>query len=211
MYLPAAFREDRLEVQHQLIRSHPLGLIVSHGPGGLLANSVPFLVYADEGEKGTLRAHVARANSQWGELQAAGECLVVFQGEQEYITPTWLETKKETHQVVPTWNYVTVHARGVARVIEDPAWLFRQLQDLTHSQERSRLMPWKVTDAPESYVQTQMKAIVGIEIPIDRIEGKWKASQNRNESDRAGIVAGLQSQGGTSAQMAAIVAERGAS
>jgi transcriptional regulator len=112
MYQPPAFREDRIEVQHQLIREHPLGLLVSNGPEGLMANSIPFLVYADEGERGTLRAHVARANLQWKALQKMSECLIVFQGPQGYITPSWLATKQETHKVVPTWNYVAVHVWG---------------------------------------------------------------------------------------------------
>jgi transcriptional regulator len=211
MYQPAAFREDRIEVQHQLIREHPLGLLVSTGPGGLMANSVPFFVYADEGEKGTLRSHVARANLQWKELQAVPDCLVVFQGSQDYITPSWLPTKQQTHKVVPTWNYVTVHVWGKARIVEDAAWLFRQLQDLTHAHEHSRSTPWKVTDAPEGFVAAQMQGIVGVEIPIDRIEGKWKVSQNRVEADREGIVEGLLTQEKPSASMAALVAERGKS
>jgi Putative FMN-binding domain len=135
VYQPSSFREDRIEVQHQLIREYPLGLLVSAGPDGLMANSVPFLVYEGEGEKGTLRAHVARANLQWKALQELPECLIVFQGPQDYITPSWLATKRETHRVVPTWNYVAVHVWGKARVVEDAAWLFRQLKDLTHAQE----------------------------------------------------------------------------
>jgi len=210
MYLPPAFREDRIEVQHQLIRTHPLGLIVTDGPGGLIANSVPFVVYSEEGEKGTLRMHLARANAQWKDLAAVKECLIVFQGLQDYISPSWMPTKKETQRVVPTWNYVSVHVWGAPRVIEDSAWLLRQLNDLTHSQERSRPAPWKVADAPEAFVAAQMQAIVGVEIPIDRIEGKWKVSQNRNEADRVGIAEGLMAQGGLSAEMAALVKERGA-
>jgi transcriptional regulator len=209
MYQPSAFREDRIDVQHQLIREHPLGLLISPGPDGLMANSVPFLVYADEGDKGTLRAHVARANLQWKALQQMPDCLIVFQGSQDYITPSWLPTKQETHKVVPTWNYVAVHAWGRARIVEEAAWLFRQLRDLTHAQERSRPSPWKVTDAPEDFVAAQMQAIVGLEIPIHRIEGKWKVSQNRVEADRKGIMDGLRAQGESSAAMAALVAERG--
>jgi transcriptional regulator len=209
MYQPSAFREDRLEVQHELIRTHPLGLIVTDGPKGLMANPIPFVVYAGEGERGTLRVHLARANSQWEELAAVRECLVVFQGLQDYITPSWLPTKKETEKVVPTWNYVSVHVWGAPRVIEDPAWLLRQINDLTHAQERSRPAPWQVADAPATYVAAQLRAIVGVEIPINRIEGKWKVSQNRNEADRRGIAEGLTAQGGLSAAMAALVKERG--
>jgi transcriptional regulator len=152
---------------------------------------------------------VARANLQWKALQQMPECLVVFQGLQDYITPSWLATKQETHKVVPTWNYVAVHAWGRARVVEDAAWILRQIQDLTHAQEHSRPAPWKVGDAPGDFVAAQMQAIVGVEIPIDRIEGKWKVSQNRVEADRKGIVEGLLAQGESGAAMAALVAERG--
>jgi transcriptional regulator len=207
MYQPPAFREDRFEVQHALIRAHPLGLLITAGPGGLMANAVPFLVYADGSERGTLRAHVSRANPQWRELAAVEECLVVFQGRQKYITPSWYATKRETGKVVPTWNYITVHAWGRPQAISDTAWLRRQIDDLTLQQEGGLPDPWKVTDAPADFVAAQIKGIVGIEIPIGRIEGKWKVSQNRTEVDRAGVVAGLREQG--EATMADLVAERG--
>ncbi len=208
MYQPPHFREDRLEVQHELIRCHPLGLIITSGPGGLQANHVPCLVYSEASERGTLRAHVARANPQWQEFAAVEQCLVVFQGPQQYITPSWYATKQETQKVVPTWNYVTVHAWGQPRVIEDAAWLRRQIEDLTNLNEGRFPEPWKVSDAPEPYVASQIKAIIGVEIPIDGIEGKWKVSQNRPEKDRAGVVAGLR--GGDPAKiMASLVAERG--
>jgi transcriptional regulator len=207
MYQLPAFREDRIEVQHDLIRAHPLGLLVSTGPGGLMANPIPFLVYADGSQRGTLRAHLARANPQWRELAAGAECLVVFQGPQDYVTPSWYATKRENGKVVPTWNYATVHAWGRPRVVDDAAWLRRQIGDLTLQQEGVRPAPWRVEDAPADYVAAQIKGIVGIEIPIDRIEGKWKVSQNRPAADRAGVVAGLREQG--AAPMAALVAERG--
>ena len=209
MYQPPLFREDRTEVQHDLIRAHPLGLLVTAGPGGLMANPVPFLVYPEGSDHGTLRAHVARANPQWLELAAVTECLVVFQGPQDYVTPSWYATKRETGKVVPTWNYVTVHAWGRPTAVEDAAWLRRQLEDLTNSQEGARLSPWKVDDAPADFVTAQMKGIVGIEIPIGRVEGKWKVSQNRPEADRVGILAGFREQGERAEAMAALVAERG--
>lgn len=209
MYQPPHFREDRIEVQHDLIRAHPLGLLITAGPGGLMANPIPMLIYPEGSERGTLRAHLARGNPQWRELSAVAECLVVFQGPQEYVTPSWYPTKQETGKVVPTWNYVTVQASGRPQVIEDAAWLRRQLDDLTLLKEGARLSPWKVDDAPPEYVVAQLKGIVGVEIPIDRIEGKWKVSQNRPEADRAGILAGLREQGEPSESMAALVAERG--
>ena len=209
MYQPPVFREDRIHVQHTLIRAHPLGLLITAGPAGLLANLFPFLLDADS-EKGTLRLHLARANPQWKELQAIEECLVVFQGPQDYVTPSWYATKRETGKVVPTWNYATVHVWGRPRVMNDDAWLRRQLDDLTASREGPREEPWKVDDAPADFVAMQMRAIVGVEIPIARIEGKWKMSQNRPEADRAGVIEGFRAMGEAGEEIAALVAERAA-
>lgn len=209
MYRPVHFREDRIEVQHALVRAHPLGLLVTAGPGGLQANQVPFLIDASASTHGTLRAHLARANPQWRELAAAEQCLVVFQGPQVYITPSWYPSKHETGKAVPTWNYVTVQAWGRPRVIEDAAWLRRHVEELTDTNEAGRAVPWKVDDAPADYLTAQLRAIVGIEIPIDRIEGKWKVSQNRSESDRAGVVAGLRARGSSAEVMASLVEQRG--
>lgn len=209
MYQPPAFREDRIEVQHALIRAHPLGLLVTAGPAGLLANLFPFLVDAEGSEKGTLRLHIARANPQWKELDKIEECLVVFQGPQDYVTPSWYATKGETGKVVPTWNYATVHVWGRPRVVNDDLWLRRQIEDLTASREGRRAEPWEVGDAPPDFVVAQMRAIVGVEIPISRIEGKWKMSQNRPEADRAGVIEGFREQGEAGEELAALVAERG--
>ena len=162
MYQPPHFREDRLEVQHQLIRAHPLGLVFTAGPAGLMANAIPFLVDADASAKGTLRGHFARANPQLGELAAVEECLVVFQGPQAYITPSWYATKRATGKVVPTWNYVTVHAWGRPAVRDDASWLRRQIEDLTRSREAGRAAPWRVSDAPEGFIAGQAKGIVGV-------------------------------------------------
>jgi transcriptional regulator len=210
MYQPPLFREDRIEVQHRLIRAHPLGLLITAGQAGLLANPFPFLLDSDGPDKGTLRVHMARANPQWRELETVEECLVVFQGPQDYVTPSWYATKRETGKVVPTWNYATVHAWGRPRVVNDDAWLRRQIGDLTDSRETLRAAPWKVEDAPADFVVAQMRGIVGIEIPIARIEGKWKMSQNRPEADRAGVIAGFRERGDAGEQIAAIVEERGA-
>ena len=209
MYQLPAFREDSLEVQHALIGAHPLGLLISAGPGGLMANPLPVLVDPDGSELGTLRLHMARANPQWRELETLEECLVVFQGPHDYVTPSWYATKRETGKVVPTWNYATVHAWGRPRVVNDATWLRRQLDDLTLSCEGIRPTPWKVDDAPPDFVVTQMQAIVGVEIPISRIEGKWKMSQNRPKADRIGVVAGFREQGDAGERIAAIVAECG--
>lgn len=209
MYQPDAFEESRPEVMHALIAAHPLALLISSGPEGLIADPVPFLVYPDEGPLGTLRAHVARANGHWRALQAAPDCLVVFQGPQSYVTPGWYPTKGETGKVVPTWNYVVVQARGRARVTSDPGWLRRQLDDLTLAREAARPAPWAVGDAPAPFVAAQMRGIVGIEIAITRLAGKWKVSQNRPEADRRGVHAGLLTEGTNGADMARLVADRG--
>ncbi len=203
---PPLHRQDDLSAQHDLIRRHPLGLLVSHGPQGLVANAIPFLVDAGASTLGTLRAHVARANGQWRELQAAGEALVVFHDVDHYVSPSWYATKRETGKVVPTWNYVMVQARGAVRVIEDEAWLRRQIAALTLSQEAGRSAPWAVSDAPEDFLAAMVGQIVGLEIEVADIRGKWKASQNRNAADRAGVVDGLSAAGGdAAAAMAAIV------
>ncbi len=191
MYIPSFFNESRIEVMHDLIRLHPLGIIITGGKAGLMASSVPFLVDAKEGTNGLLRAHMARDNLHWHELQRESECLVIFQGAQGYITPSWYPSKKTTHKVVPTWNYATVHAWGKPQIVEDAIWLRQFLEELTHSQEQKRAQPWKVSDAPDNFINTQMNAIVGFEIRIKRIEGKWKMSQNRPEADRTGVIEGL--------------------
>lgn len=209
MYQPPQFREDRIEVQHALIRSHPLGLLVTAGPNGLMANPIPMLIDSGPAPNGTLRAHLSRANPQWKELAAADACLVVFQGPQAYVTPSWYATKHETGKVVPTWNYATVHAWGRPRVIEDAEWLRQQIGDLTNAREHARPEPWHVDDAPAPFIAAQIRGIVGVEIPIDRIEGKWKVSQNRPEADRLGVWAGFRGEGGDGDEMASLVSERG--
>lgn len=209
MYQQPAFEEDRPEVLHQLIRDHPLATVFTAGPSGLMANLIPVLIYPGEGEHGVLRAHLARANAQWKELAAVDECLLVFEGPQRYISPGWYATKQETGKVVPTWNFAMVQARGKPRVVDgDGAWLQRQLTDLTLSQEGHRLAPWAVDDAPADFIEQMKRAIVGVEIPIARIEGKWKMSQNRPEADRIGVDVGLRAAGDQrSAEVAALVAQ----
>ena len=211
MYSPPHFREDRLDVQHALIRSHPLGTLITMGADGLTANPVPFVLDAEAAPNGALQGHLARANPQWRDYDRAIEALVVFQGVESYITPSWYATKRETGKVVPTWNYAIVQARGPMRVIEDRDWLARQIAALTALQERGRVNPWSVSDAPEPFVASQIKGIVGIEIPIARITGKWKVSQNRPEADREGVIEGLTASGdAASRDMAELVAAGGA-
>lgn len=209
MYQPPHFREDSLDVQHEHILAHPLGLLVNVGTDGLVANHVPFTLYPGEGPFGTLRCHVARANRQWRDLRTVEECLVVFPGPQAYITPNWYATKRETGKVVPTWNYATVHVWGHPVVTDDPTWLRRQLDDLTAINEGRLPNPWQVDDAPADFLASQMKGIVGIELMLTRIEGKWKMSQNRPAADQIGVAQGLAAQGGEAAVVGEIVAQRG--
>ena len=191
MYEPPHHRQEDLAAQHALIEAHPLGLLFSHGPSGLIANSLPFLIDAGASKLGTLQAHMARANGQWRDLGEASGVLVVFQGVDHYIAPSWYETKRQTGKVVPTWNYVMVQARGRPRIIDDAGWLHRQIGALTARNEAGRAPPWAVGDAPADFVAAQVAAIIGLEIEIAEIKGKWKLSQNRNAADRAGVIAGL--------------------
>ena len=204
MYIPAAFREERLEVLHALIASHSLATLVTYGSNGLLANLIPFTLTGNE-KLGVLRAHIAKANSQLAALREGGEALVIFQGPESYITPSWYPSKKEHGRVTPTWNYAVVEARGKAKVIEDPAWILSQVEQLTDKQEMHRPHPWKVSDAPKEFIAGQLKAIAGVEISIDHLEGKWKVSQNRSEADRRGVAEGLSQKDGNNA-MAELVA-----
>ena len=207
MYVPLHFQmSDRAE-QFALIRARPFGLLVTNGPGGLMANPAPFLLDEKAGEHGVLRAHLARPNPQWREADGSREALVVFQDVDAYVTPDWYATKRETGKVVPTWNYSAVHVYGRLRAIEDRDWLRRLVGDLTDVHEAGRATPWKVEDAPADYLDVMLRGIVGIEIEIARIEGKAKLSQNRDAADRAGVVAGLREQGGEAAQRMAAQVE----
>lgn len=208
MYQPDAFRETRPDVLHALIRAHPLGILVSSGLEGLDSNPVPFVTYPDEGPHGTLRGHVARANPQWRALEADGRCLAVFQGPEAYITPSWYPAKREHGRVVPTWNYAVVEVRGTARIVADADWLRRQIDDLTALSEAARTEPWAVADAPGPFVEAMLRGVVGIELPIAAIAGKWKVSQNRPAPDRQGVAEGLAGEGPAAAPMARLVAER---
>jgi transcriptional regulator len=191
MYNPPLFREERVPVLHQMIREHGLATLVTLGPDGLTADHLPMELDADAGPLGTLIGHVSRANPVWRRPAGDVEALAVFHGPQSYITPAWYETKRETGKVVPTWNYVVVHAHGRIRAIEDRAWLRALVERLTNRYESDRSDPWHVTDAPEDFIEGLLKSIVGIEMPIARIEGKWKVSQNRPAADRDGVAAGL--------------------
>lgn len=206
MYQVAAFREDRIGVMQQLMREHPLATLVTAIDGRPDANHLPLLLDSEPAPHGRLLGHVARANPLWREAAGGLDVLAVFQGPQAYVTPSWYETKRETGAVVPTWNYAVVHARCRLTVHEDRDWLHRLVTLLTAAHEAGRPQPWAVDDAPADYVERMLKAIVGIELRIDTLEGKWKVSQNRPAADRAGVAEGLAAgQDDMQRQMAALV------
>jgi transcriptional regulator len=210
MYNPPQFREERIEVLHDLIRRHSLAVLVTLGPDGLEANHIPMEIDPEPAPLGTLRGHVSRANPVWQTASGTVETLAVFQGPEGYISPAAYPTKQETGKVVPTWNYAVVHAYGRLRVIEDPAWLRRLVGRLTDAREAGRPAPWQVTDAPADFIDRMLQGIVGLELPLTRLEGKWKMSQNRVSADRAGVVAALRDAGDSgSLAVADLVARAG--
>lgn len=195
MYLPAQFAQHDVERIRRLIADYPLGTLVTLGDDGLDANHIPFLLDPGQGEHGTLIGHVARNNPLWHDHDPALKALVIFQGPGAYISPNWYPTKQATHEVVPTYNYATVHAHGPLVVHEDAKWLRGVVGKLTKTMEAGQAEPWKMADAPKPFTDEMLTQIVGIEIPIRRLTGKWKASQNRPAADRAGAIAGLRAAG----------------
>lgn len=193
MYVPALFKEDRVEHLHAFIRGSGLATLVTRTADGLIASHVPVLLDDAPAPYGTLIGHLARPNPQG--RGAIDDALVIFQGPDAYITPSWYATKRATGKVVPTWNYVAVHAYGPVEFFDEPARLLDVVTRLTERQEGARSAPWAVSDAPDDFVQGMLKGIVGFAIPITRLEGKWKMSQNRPAEDRAGVVAGLREEG----------------
>jgi transcriptional regulator len=196
VYRPAHFAEDRLDVLHGVIRTRPLVTLVTSRGGTLEADHVPVLLDATAGSFGTLHGHVARANDLWKAVRPGSEALAVFRAEDHYVSPAWYPAKREHGRVVPTWNYVVVHARGPIRFTEDREWLRALVTRLTDTHESTRDEPWRVTDAPADYIEAMLRAIVGFEIEVTALTGKWKMSQNRSPADRAGIAAGLAAQAG---------------
>jgi transcriptional regulator len=209
MYLPRHFAEPRLEVLHELIRARPLATLVTHGADGLTANHIPLHLFDGPTPAGTLRGHVARANPLGSAAFDGVATLAIFHGPDIYISPGWYATKKETGKVVPTWNYAVAHVHGHLRVIDDPAYLRGLLPTLTDHHEAASAHPWAMTDAPEDYITQMIGNIVGIELPIERLVGKWKVSQNQPERNRASLAEGLAGRDGDdAAAMAALVRSR---
>lgn len=195
MYVPAHFEENRPEVLHQLIVDQPFGTLVTHGPNGLDANHLPFELAPGEGPHGTLRAHVARANPVWQEVADQPDTLVIFQGPAAYISPNWYPSKHEAHRQVPTYNYMVVHAHGRIVVHDDEAFVRGLVARLTRKMEANEPKPWKMGDAPADYLAQMLGAIVGIEIEVTRLVGKWKLGQNKAAGDRRGAADALQARG----------------
>lgn len=192
MYLPSHFEETRRGALAELIASRPLGTLVTQDRGGALqADPIPFVLDLDPAPHGTLRGHVARANPLWRETRADVDALVVFHGAQGYVSPGWYPSKAEHGKAVPTWNYIVVQGRGRLRAIDDREWLRAFVTRLTERHEARQAKPWHVSDAPADYLEAMLGAIVGIEIELASLVGKWKVSQNRSAADQAGVVAGL--------------------
>lgn len=195
MYNPVHFREERIEVLHQLIREQSLATLITLGKDGLVANHIPLILDAAPAPLGSLRGHVSRTNSMWSDLLPGVQALAIFQGPSAYITPSWYATKSEAGKVVPTFNYIAVHAYGPLQVFDDLARLEENVRALTDQHELAYVNRWSVDQAPADFIRSQLKGIIGIEIPIARIEGKWKVSQNRVPADRQGVIDGLRAQG----------------
>jgi transcriptional regulator len=209
MYEPHHFRiEDREEIL-AVIRANPFGLLITQGREGIEANPVPFTLAKDAGGRDVLRCHLARANPQWKAIGEGADALVVFQGGDHYVTPAWYATKKEHGKVVPTWNYVHVQVRGRAVAHDDLGFLADQVAALTDQHEAGRADPWRTTDAPAPFIAAHMRGIVGIEIAIEALTGKFKLSQNRPEADFKGVIEGLSGEKDTSGPtMAAFITQK---
>jgi len=208
MYLPAHFAEPRVEVLHEALRGGGLATLVTLGANGLDATHLPLLLEPTPAPLGRLIGHAARANPQWSTTSDGAPALAILLGPDAYVTPSWYATKREAGKVVPTWNYLAIHAHGTVRFFHERERLLDVVTRLTDRHEGARAHPWKVSDAPADYVDGLLEGIVGVELAITRLEGKWKASQNRSEADRRGVEEGLRAEG--LGAMASLVSDRGA-
>lgn len=209
MYVPQQFDEPRIDVMHELIRAYPLATLVTLSSNGLNANHIPLYLSELPAPWGTLQGHVARANPLLDDIVNEIESLAVFHGPDTYITPSWYATKKETGKVVPTWNYAVVHAYGILRIVDNVTWLRAQLEALTTHNEASFSEPWAVSDAPQEHIDKIMASIVGIEMGISRLTGKWKVSQNQPPQNQASVIAGLKASRRPNAQAMADLVKTG--
>ena len=195
MYRPGHFTEDRIEVLADLVRRHPFATLVSLGGDGLIATHLPLLWDADRAPYGTLRGHLARPNPHARVTTSPVDALAIFAGPNAYVSPSWYPSKAEHGKVVPTWNYAVVHAYGPLRLIDDVGWLRTLVTRLTEREESAFPEPWRVTDAPEPFLEALLRGIVGVEIEITRLEGKWKLGQNRPDADQDGVIDGMAARG----------------
>lgn len=195
MYLPQQFREERAEILRDFIAAHPLGALVTSSEQGLTADHIPMRWREHAGTAGVLYGHVARANAIWKNVAAGSQVLVIFGGAERYISPSWYPSKQEHGKVVPTWNYSVVHAHGRIAFSDDAGMKLRHVRELTDQQEADRVAPWQVSDAPSEYIETMLNAIVAFEIQIDRLIGKFKASQHRPEDERISVAEALTAEG----------------
>jgi len=206
MYIPTHFEQPSIEVMHELMRSRPLATLVTLSSNGINANHIPLHLSETPSPFGTLQGHVARSNPVWLDLKSGTEVLAIFHGPDAYISPSWYATKQETGKVVPTWNYTVVHAYGFLRIIDDAAWVRTQLEALTTDNESAFPKPWTVSDAPYDFTEKLIEAIVGIEMVVTRLSGKWKVSQNQPPQNQASVIQGLNTNGQRdTATMAALV------
>ena len=195
MYIPQQFEESKVDAMHELIRTYPLATLVTYSSGGLNANHIPVYLSGSPAPYGALHGHIARANPLLGEIAEGIETLAIFHGPDAYISPSWYATKKQSGKVVPTWNYAVVHAYGVLRVIDNASWLRAQLDALTEHNESSFPEPWAVSDAPPEHIANIMAAIVGVEMVITKLIGKWKVSQNQPTQNQVSVISGLKVSG----------------
>jgi transcriptional regulator len=192
MYIPRHNEEKQIPVMQALMVSHPFATLVTLGVNGLFASHIPMVFENDGSPFGVLRGHISRANTQWRDFSPAVDALAIFGGDHHYITPSWYSENEEHAGEVPTWNYAVVHAYAPLKVVEDPAWLLTHVSSLTNIHEAGFPVPWKVGDAPPDFIRSLLNGIIGLELPIHRLEGKWKVSQNRTERERRGVIDGLQ-------------------
>ncbi|WP_018693695.1 FMN-binding negative transcriptional regulator [Algicola sagamiensis] len=194
MFQPKVFREERTLFMHDMIKNNPFGTLVSMQDGQLIADHLPFVLHRDLSDQGVLRSHIAKGNKIEKHLTPFAPILVIFQGMHHYISPSWYPSKIEHEKVVPTWNYMTVHARGALRFFHEDDWKLSHLNALTNQQEKNRQNPWQVSDAPSDFIAVQLKGLIGIEIDIKSLQGTWKLSQNKTQQDRQGVIKGLRNE-----------------
>jgi len=210
MFQPPIFREERVDVLQQMIQAHPFATLITVQQGQIVADHIPLLIdpnlstQGTQGSLGTLRGHIARGNPIARKLDQTIELLVTFNGPHHYITPSWYQSKKEHGKVVPTYNYIVVHARGKIKLHQDSNWLLEHLNELTNRHEKGRQDPWAISDAPEDFIANQLRGITGIEIEITSLQGTWKVSQNKTAADNNGVCSGLKSQSGQAAHAMAV-------